>query len=119
MKTIPWQPGFTWRKLGYLTSSNSLNYRDVINQNPSWNVTLEPPIGAVIRLDGNSSLGGLQGLPTSVGSISPVTARYIYPYDSVPEYTEALVRYAPSTLMNVDRFNGWSMDSIPAATGIQ
>lgn len=119
MKTVPWQPGFTWRKLGYLTNSNSLSYREVINDNPGWDVVTEPPLGAMIRLSMNSFAGATEGIGVSVNSLGGLTSKEFYPFYSLDEYTTALTRYPPSSLMNVERFNGWSMDSLPAVTGAQ
>lgn len=118
MNTVPWQPGFTWRKLGFVTNSNSLAYRDVLSYNPGWDVITEPPIGAVIRLASTGSAGGTEGIPTSVSSSVQLSSA-VYPFESVSAYVRALSKYSPSSMMNVDRFNGWSMDSLPAVTGIQ
>lgn len=119
MRTIPWQPGFTWRKLGYMAGSNSLAYRNVIEANPGWDVTTEPPIGKVIRLDMQGSAGTTQGIPTSVSTLGVQPSDLVAPFPTVATYAQALSKYSPSSLMNVDMVNGWSMDTLTAVTGIQ
>lgn len=119
MKLIPWQPGFTWRKLGYLTGSNSLNYRQVLEDNPDWDVITEPPIGAVIRLKTPNSLGQLQSVPPWPVTTGLQVAREVYPFPSYEEYVNSLSKYSTGALMNSDRVNGWSMDSNVAFTGVQ
>lgn len=119
MKTIPWQPGFTWRKLGFVSRSSSLAYRDVLALNPSWDVTIEPPVGAVIYLEGTASSGQLEAIPTGPNGGSAQISQEVYPFDTFEDYTLALSKYSSGALMTVDRTNGFSMDSAQAVTGIQ
>lgn len=119
MKTIPWQPGFTWRKLGFLSYSNSLSYRDVLENNPDWDVVTEPPIGAVIRYDAPVPNSGLLGTNITFTPTSSEVDQNFYPFDTMDNYILSLARYSPSTLLAVDRFNGWSSDCEQALTGNQ
>ena len=119
MRTIPWQPGFTWRKLGFLSYSNSLNYREVLESTPEWNIITEPPIGAVINYDAPVPASGLLGTNITFTPDSTQTSLNFYPFNSSKSYIESLAKYTPSTLLSVDRINGWSADSTQATTGVQ
>lgn len=119
MKTIPWQPGFTWRKLGYITQSSSLAYREVLSYNPEWDVVTEPPMGAVIQLRDANQMGQIDSLPVGPGGSSAQTAAEVFPFETYAEYVAAISEYSSGALMNTDRINGFSMDSLPAVTGIQ
>jgi len=60
--SFPFQQQFTWRKLGFLYFTNSLSYREVLEENPQWKVTELPPVGAQIRLSNvspQSTPGGI------------------------------------------------------------
>lgn len=119
MKTIPWQPGFTWRKLGYITQSSSLAYREVIEDNPGWDVVTEPAIGTVIRLSDTNQMGQIDSLPVGPGGSSAQVAAEVFPFETYADYVSAIARYSTGALMNTDRTNGFSMDSAAAVTGIQ
>jgi len=43
--SFPFQQQHTWRKLGYLYFTDSLDYRQVLEENPQWKVTELPPWG--------------------------------------------------------------------------
>ena len=62
MITVPFQPQFNWRKLGYLFYTDSMKYRDVLDNNPQWTVTELPPLGAQLSIQSELSAtsGGLQ-----------------------------------------------------------
>lgn len=120
MATTPFQPQYTWRKLGYLAYTDSLSYREVLEQNPQWDVVTLPPIGAQISLDlsqgaSNSLLQSafVFGLPS--GDVSDE----IFPYDSTEEYFLSLSRYTVLGVTNRDRNNGYSFDDYAAKTGLQ
>jgi hypothetical protein len=57
MITVPFQPQFEWRRLGYLFYTDSLKYRDVLDANPQWNVMELPPLGAQIEVQPTSDPG--------------------------------------------------------------
>jgi hypothetical protein len=121
--SVPFQQQFTWRKLGYLYFTDSLSYREVLNQNPQWKVTELPPIGAQLRItgtsNGNGTTGGLSqgsfifGLPTGEQRDA------IYPFDTTESYVEALNRYTVQGVVDRDSINGVHLDSASAITGIQ
>ncbi len=120
MISLPFQQQYTWRKLGYLFFTDSLEYRAVLEENPQWKVTELPPIGAQLKLPNpSSSTGGLAqssfvfGLPT--GELSDL----IFPFDTEAEYVHALSRYTASSVKNRDAVNGYTLDSEAAYTGVQ
>jgi len=121
--SIPFQQQFTWRKLGYLYFTNSLDYRTVLEQNPQWKVTELPPVGAQLRI---SSAAGSGGTPGGLSQGSFIFGRpsggesdAIYPYDTQEEYTEALNRYTLQGVVDRESLNGVTLDSVTALTGIQ
>ena len=59
--SFPFEQQFTWRQLGYLYFQDSLDYREVLTQNPEWNVTELPPIGAQLRLSPSANSVGTPG----------------------------------------------------------
>jgi hypothetical protein len=121
--SVPFQQQFTWRKLGYLYFTNSLDYREVLEQNPQWKVTELPPIGAQLRLSPSANTygtpGGLTqgsfvfGLPTSQDTTN------IFPYDTEQSYTSALNRYTLQGVIDREELNGITYDSTQAITGQQ
>jgi len=121
--SVPFQPQFSWRNLGYLYYTNSLDYREVLEQNPQWKVTELPPIGAQLRISssGNTSgtPGGLTqgsfifGLPSGQSSVD------IFPYETKESYTAALDRYTLQGVVDREPLNGITFDSTQAITGQQ
>jgi hypothetical protein len=121
--SFPFQPQYTWRKLGYLAYTDSLQYREVLEQNPQWSVWDLPPIGAQIRLApaaGTSGTPGgltqgsfIAGEPTGDGSEA------IFPYSTQQEYNTALYRYTLQGVIDRENLNGITFDSTEAITGIQ
>jgi hypothetical protein len=121
MATTPFQQQFTWRKLGYLVFSDSLAYRDVLDENPQWNVVTLPPIGAQIALNSGaqSSNGQLLQSAFVFGLPSGDVSDEISPYSSEKEYFSALNRYNVAGVTNRSRINGYSFDDYSARTGLQ
>ena len=118
--SIPFEPQFSWRKLGYLYFTDSLSYREVLEQNPQWTVTELPPIGAQLRISGANGFAGtltqgsfIFGLPAGQ------QADAIFPYDTEQEYVDALDKYTVQGVVERDTINGITLDSIQAITGIQ
>ena len=121
--SFPFQQQFTWRKLGYLYFTNSLDYRQVLEQNPQWKVTELPPLGAQIRLSASANTtgtpGGLSqgsfvfGLPTGQQQAS------IFPYETQETYNAALNRYTLQGVIDREEINGITFDSTQAITGQQ
>lgn len=121
--SIPFQPEHTWRKLGYLYFTDSLNYREVLNQNGQWNVTELPPIGAQLHISPSENSGGTPGGLTQGSFIFGLSANEssldIYPYDTEEEYTAALERYTLQGVVDRESINGLTFDSAQAITGNQ
>lgn len=121
--SIPWQSEFTWRKLGYLYFTNSLDYRQVLEQNPGWKVTELPPIGAQLRISPASSSPGMPGTLTQGNTIfgqpSGANRDAIYPYSTTEDYNNALNRYTVKGVIKRQTINGLSFDTNQAITGIQ
>jgi hypothetical protein len=118
--SLPFQQQFTWRKLGYLFYTDSLEYRAVLERNPQWSVTELPPIGAQIRLpDPSSSVGTLQQSSFLTGTSAELTLDDIYPFDTVEEYEAALNKYTLQGVVEREALNGYSADSSVAVTGVQ
>jgi hypothetical protein len=121
--SVPFQQSFTWRKLGYLYFTNSLDYREVLEQNPQWKVTELPPLGAQIRLQTSSNTSGTPG-GLSQGSFvfglpTGQSQNTIFPFDNQESYTTALNRYTLQGVIDREEINGISFDSTQAITGQQ
>jgi hypothetical protein len=115
--SIPFQQQFTWRKLGYLFFTDSLAYRDILEQNPQWRVNELPPLGAQLRIasqgsatTGLSQGGFVFGLPD--GSISQ-----FFPFESEESYIVSLVKYTPEAVYNREKINGYTLDSDVTTVG--
>ena len=121
--SLPFQPQFTWRKLGYLGYTNSTSYREVLDQNSQWSVWELPPEGAQLRL---SEVGNTTGTPGSLAQGSFITglplggfSDEIFPYSSQEEYETALYRYTVQGVIDREDLNGITFDSTQAITGNQ
>jgi hypothetical protein len=121
--SVPFQSQFSWRKLGYLYYTNSLDYREVLEQNPQWKVTELPPIGAQLRISSSVNTSGTPG-GLSQGSFifglpSGQNSADIFPYDTEESYTTALNRYTLQGVVDRESLNGITFDSTQAITGQQ
>jgi len=120
MISIPFQQQFTWRKLGYLFYTDSLNYRDVLTLNSQWNVMELPPVGAQLQLPNPSnSAGSLSQSSFLTGIPNDATSNDIYPFDTTDAYISALDRYTVQGVVLRESVNGYAEDSDSAATGQQ
>ena len=121
--SLPWQQQFTWRKLGFLYFTDSLEYRTVLEQNPQWKVTELPPIGAQLRISPASGTTGTPGGLTQgsfiFGLDAGQAAASIFPYDTQDAYDEALYRYTLQGVVDRESLNGITFDSTQAITGTQ
>ena len=121
--SIPFQQQFTWRKLGYLYFTNSLDYRQVLEQNPQWNVTRLPPVGAQIRTQPTADTTGIRGGLTQGSFLNGLPSGRnrdrIYPFDTTEEYNSALNRYTLKGVLQRQSLNGPSFDNAAAITGNQ
>lgn len=121
--SVPFQQQFTWRKLGYLYYTDSLDYREVLEQNPQWKVTELPPIGAQIRLKNSTNTegtpGGLSQGSFIFGFPTGEQRDTIFPFDTQEEYTAALNQYTLQGVIDREKINGITFDSTQAITGQQ
>ena len=121
--SVSFQPQFTWRKLGYLYYTNSLDYREVLEQNPQWKVTELPPIGAQLRISSSANTSGTPGGLTQgsfiFGLPSGQNSADNFPYETKESYTTALNRYTLQGVVDRESLNGITFDSIQAITGQQ
>ncbi len=121
--SFPFQPQYTWRKLGYLAFTDSLQYREVLEQNRQWSVWELPPIGAQLRLSQVASTAGTPGGLTQgsfvFGTVFGDASDAIFPYDTQKQYDTALYRYTLQGVVERETLNGITFDSTQAITGIQ
>jgi hypothetical protein len=121
--SVPFQQAFTWRKLGYLYFTNSLEYREVLEQNPQWKVTELPPLGAQLRISPSANTSGTRGGLTQGSFIFGLPAgeneARIYPFNTQQEYTSSLNRYTLQGVLDREKINGITFDSTQAITGLQ
>jgi len=117
--SITWNPGDTWRKLGYFYYTNSLDFRSVIEQNPQWSVTEEPPIGVVLSLDVNSQrvLSSTNNSDFFVDTENAGVLERIFPFGSLAEYDAQASKYNLYSLVNYNEVNGYTQDTPEALTG--
>lgn len=122
MSNLVFQSGSTWRKLGFALYSNSLSYREVLENNPAWSVFSNPPEGTVLSSGPSSGSLLTAGLSQNSPMVSQPLSVYsedYYPFTTPEDYVVSLSRYAPNHLKNVERLNGWISNSITADTGVQ
>lgn len=121
--SVTFQPQFTWRKLGYLYFTNSLDYRTVLEENPQWKVTELPPLGAQLRITPTATNGGQNGLRQGSFILNDVVddtdADAIFPFETNEAYDEALNKYTLQGVIDREKINGITFDSRQAITGIQ
>ena len=117
--SITWNPGDTWRKLGYLYYTNSLDYRGVIEQNPQWTVTEEPPVGTVLSLQVNAdrTRSGIDNPEFFVDTENNGIQELIFPFDYRSQYDAQAAKYSLYSLTNYNQLNGYTMDTPEATTG--
>lgn len=120
MANLVFQSGSTWRKLGFALYSDSLSYREVLENNPIWSVVKNPPIGTALNPGDNYTVDPTVGLsqqsPILSRSPSSSTLDY-YPFTSQEDYAKSLSRYNKIALKQVGKNNGLTMDSEQALTG--
>jgi hypothetical protein len=121
--SIPFQQELTWRKLGYLYFTDSLQYREVLTQNPQWKVTELPPIGAQLRVSQSAATAGTPGGLTQGSFIFGLpggqNASNYFPFQTKNEYDISLNRYTLQGVLDHQSLNGITFDSIQAITGVQ
>jgi hypothetical protein len=121
--SVPFQQQDTFRKLGYLYFTNSLDYREVLEQNPQWKVTELPPLGAQLRISASANTSGTPGGLTQgsflFGPPSGQDSATIFPYNTEEDYNTALNRYTLQGVIDREELNGITFDSTQAITGNQ
>lgn len=121
--SVPFQQTFTWRKLGYLYFTNSLDYRTVLEENPQWKVTELPPLGAQLRISPAANTSGTPGGLTQgsfiFGAPTGENRLSIFPYITKEDYSAALNRYTLQGVIDRESLNGITFDSTQAVTGQQ
>jgi hypothetical protein len=121
--SVPFQQQDTFRKLGYLYFTNSLDYREVLEQNPQWKVTELPPLGAQLRISASANTSGTPGGLTQgsflFGLPSGQDSATIFPYNTEEDYNTALNRYTLQGVIDREELNGITFDSTQAITGNQ
>lgn len=117
--SITWNPGDTWRKLGYFYYTNSLDFRSVIEQNPQWSVTEEPPVGTVLSLNVNDARmrAAENNNGFFVDTENAGVLETIFPFTSTAEYQAQAAKYNLYSLINYNELNGYTMDTTEALTG--
>lgn len=117
--TVTWGPGDTWRKVGYLTYFNSLDYKYALQQNPQWNMTETPPVGTVIELSTNGMTAGvLNAVSPFWDQPSEAAADFYFPFENATEYESRVAQYSFYALANSNELNGYSSDSESAVRGL-
>lgn len=121
MAKVFFKAGSTWRKLGYALNSDSLTYREIIENNPQWDVTEYPPVGTELRVktpvsETNAGLSQQSPIVSMTSSNNPLA---YYPFYSRESYLESALRYSAGALKNVESLNGWSQNSVASDTGLQ
>lgn len=117
--SITWNPGDTWRKLGYYYYTNSLDYRAVIEQNPQWNVMEEPPTGAVLSLDVDTQrqLSTTNNANFFAETNNEDEQELIFPFEYQEQYDAQAAKYSVYSLVRYNECNGYTQDTPEAATG--
>jgi hypothetical protein len=121
--SVPFQQQDTFRKLGYLYFTNSLDYRQVLEENPQWKVTELPPLGAQLRISPAANTSGTPGGLTQgsfiFGLPSGQAAANVFPYDTEESYITSLNHYTLQGVIDREELNGITFDSTQAITGKQ
>jgi len=125
------RPGDTWNGVAYTYYSDSREFRTILGLNPGYDIrsfptaglplqifalgsgitTTGPSAGSLIQPDANIDLRA--GSPTNTAPAS------IFPWDTVEAYEARRADYVPSALAEVNRLNGFTLDTSQALTGNQ
>ena len=129
-----WGAGDNWRVLGYLYYRNSLEYRQLISLNPSFDIRYLPAPGVEINASGQLGTGvpepdllGPGGQLMAPDTVIDLTKGYntspypqaqdstIYPWKDFGTYSNRLGQYTAAALLDQDRTNGMMLTSPQAA----
>lgn len=124
------RPGDTWNGVAYTYYNDSREFRTILSLNPGYDIRSFPAPGLPLQIQ---ALSGITTTAPSVGSLiqpdvnfdlragSPtnVTPESIFPWDTVEAYTARQADYVPEAVADVNRLNGFTLDTSQALTGNQ
>jgi hypothetical protein len=90
----------TWGKLGYVLHGDSMAFRDVLEDNPGWDMTKLPAPGTVLFTTSMTNMtGSLTGFPY-IDRIGPerVITEDTFPWESSQTQADRLMSYSPSAI---------------------
>ena len=120
VKARIWQEEDTWSKVAYLETFDSRNFRNILKYNPSFDIRTHPAPGIPVVVD---TVVGINS--RGVGTVSQMDLTYdlrrsnsnpnlrddIFPWESLEEFTKRLTQYTAAGILQIDRVNGFSLDS--------
>jgi len=124
------RPGDTWNGVAYTYYNDSREFRALLELNPGYDIRSYPAPGLPVQI---LSLGGITTTAPAVGSLiqpdvnidlrsgspSNVTPESIFPWDTVEAYQARQADYVPEAIADVNRLNGYTLDTSQALTGNQ
>lgn len=125
------RPGDTWNGVAYTYYNDSREFRTLLSLNPGYDIRSFPAPGLPVQIQelggitttGSASVGSLIQQDTNIdlraGSPSNVTPESIFPWSTVEAYNARRADYVPATLAEVNRLNGFTLDTSQAQTGNQ
>ena len=126
--------GDTWNGVAYTYYNDSREFRTVLQLNPSYDIRAYPAPGIpMLVLDSTGGITTVGSTASAVGSLiqpdqnvdlragapSNVTPATIFPWDTVEEYEARQADYTVSGLADVNRLNGFTLDTNQALSGNQ
>lgn len=128
-----WRVKDTWHSTAYSLFSDTREWRYLLKLNPSFDIRYKPAPGTRIFAGGDA--GGDTNPPKGSGKSGTLTQidnallvgpdalsdpyGGIYPWSSFRGYANRLGEYTAASLLNVDRINGYSLDSPQASSDTQ
>lgn len=120
-----WQEGDSWPKVAYLETFDSRNFRQILKLNPSFDIRTHPAPGVPIVVSksgtGSRGVGTINQLDITLdlrrSNTNSNLRDSIYPWETLSEFTARLSEYTAAGLLQVDRTNGFSLDSPEALRG--
>jgi hypothetical protein len=126
-----WEAGDNWRVLGYLYYRNSLEYRQLIALNPSFDIRTIPAPGVQINASGQMATGdvepdlmapggqlmgvdqviNLSNNSNASGGYPTTSQATIFPWTNFGTYVNRLGQYTAAGLLDKQRINGMMLDS--------
>lgn len=131
-----WRTGDTWRNVAYTYFRESGQWRYLLDLNSGFDVRFQPAPGVEIFASGPLALG--KNVPASAGGVgllkttdtnldlrrsqNPSVGNRppgVFPWGSLEEYAERLGDYTAQGLVNIERTNGFALDSPQAGSESQ